>query len=141
MEHPDADRCLCASDLIAIDYAGADGGHHVIRLNASRRLAQRAQETVSTPGPPAGPLSGSAGVSYRYTTGGATSSLRKPVQYWFDWGDGTNSGWLPVGVTSAQQSWETAGSYPVAVQARSAADRSIVSSMSLAATVKIGPKL
>jgi YD repeat-containing protein len=76
------------------------------------------QETVSTPSTPTGPSSGTTGTSYTYSTGGSSSNLGHSVQYLFDWGDGTNSGWLPVGQTSASKSWSLAGNYNVKTQAR-----------------------
>ena len=39
------------------------------------------------------------GQTATYTTGGSISNLGDPVQYYFDFSDGTNSGWLPVGTT------------------------------------------
>jgi hypothetical protein len=94
-------------------------------------------ETVSTPATPAGPASASIGIPQTYSTGGSTSSLGNGVQYMFTWGDGTNSGWLAAGVTSAPHSWSTGGAYTVRAQARSAVNTSIVSAASAALTVTI----
>ena len=87
-------------------------------------------ETVSTPSNPAGPSNGIPGVSYTYVTGGSSSILGHNVQYLFDWGNGTNSGWLPVGTTNATKSWPSAGTYQVKCQARCASHTSIISSWS-----------
>jgi hypothetical protein len=95
-----------------------------------------AQETVSTPSMPSGPTSGTSGVVYSYSTGGSADNLGNPVQYLFNWGDGTNSGWLSTGTTSASHSWP-AGSYGVTAQARSATNTAVVSSPSSALTVNI----
>jgi hypothetical protein len=95
-------------------------------------------ETVSIPNILTGPITGTTGVSYSYTTGGSTSSLGHSVQYQFDWGDGTNSGWLPVGTTSASHPWSSAGNYPVKTQARCATDTSVLSSWSSSISVNIG---
>jgi len=95
-------------------------------------------ETVSTPNPPDGPTSGSSGTSYTYTTGGSASSKEHSVQYLLDWGDGTSSGWLPVGTTSASHSWNMAGIYTVKVQARCATDINVISGWSNSLTVNIG---
>jgi predicted NAD-dependent protein-ADP-ribosyltransferase YbiA (DUF1768 family) len=94
-------------------------------------------ETISTPTKPSGPTSGSTGISYSYSTGGATSNLGHSVQYQFNWGDGTYSGWLAVGTTSASHSWTTANSYTVTAQARCSTDTAIVSSVSSGLTVTI----
>jgi hypothetical protein len=94
-------------------------------------------ETISTPTTPSGPASGTVGTSYTYTTGGSTSNLDHSVQYLFDWGDGTNSGWLAVGTTSTSNSWTSAGNYPIKVQARCATDTDIVSNWSDTLSVNI----
>jgi fibronectin type 3 domain-containing protein len=87
-------------------------------------------ETVSTPAILSGPSQGIIGSSYTYETGGSASSLSHPVQYFFDWGGGTNSDWLPVGQTSASKSWTSAGTYNVKVQARCSTHTSVVSNWS-----------
>lgn len=87
-------------------------------------------ETISTPETPTGPDSGSTGDSYSFTTGGSTTSFGHDVQYFFDWEDGTNSEWLPVGTTSASKSWNSPGTYGVKVQARCAIDTPVVSDWS-----------
>jgi uncharacterized repeat protein (TIGR01451 family) len=93
-------------------------------------------ETVSTPTTPSGPASGAPGTSYTYSTGGSSSNLGHSVQYFIDWGDGTNSGWLPVGTTSASKSWP-AGTYNLKAQARCSIHTSIVSGWSGTLTVVI----
>jgi hypothetical protein len=96
-----------------------------------------APEAISTPNPPSGTTSGLIGTSYAYTTGGSTADSGHQVQYLFDWGDGTNSGWLPTGTTSASHSWSSPGTYLVKAQARCATHPFIVSSWSEAFSVKI----
>jgi hypothetical protein len=45
-----------------------------------------------------------------------------PIYYWFDWDDGTNTGWLgpfpPGAPVSANHSWTTKGTYEVKVKAK-----------------------
>ncbi len=94
-------------------------------------------ETVTTPNTPSGPTSGTIGTSYTYSTGGSTSDRNHQIQYRFNWGDGTDSDWLPVGTTSAQKSWASKGTYQVKAQARCASDTSVVSSESSALIVTI----
>ena len=94
-------------------------------------------ETVSTPSTPSGSTSGIAGTSYTYSTDGAISSLGHSVQYLFYWGDGTNSGWLPVGQTSASKSWDCSGTYTVTGLARCATDTFVVSGLSSGLSVNI----
>ena len=95
-------------------------------------------EVVTPPGTPTGPASGSISTSYTYTTQGAVSSLGHSVQYLFDWGNGTDSGWLPVGTTSAVKSWNSPNTYPVKAYARCSTDTSVVSAWSGTLNVTIG---
>ena len=95
------------------------------------------QEIISTPNFLSGPTNGTIEASYTYSTGGSSSNLGHSLQYFFDWGDGTNSGWLPVGTTSASKSWSSAGSYTVKAQARCSTDTSVVSGWSPGLTVTI----
>ena len=75
-----------------------------------------------------GPVIGLPGILYTYTATGSLSSLGHAVQYKFDWGDDTDSNWLPVGVTSAQKVWFEGGTYQVTAKARCVTDTSVVSS-------------
>jgi hypothetical protein len=95
------------------------------------------QETVSTPTTPSGTASGTINTGYTYSIGGSSSSLGHNVQYLMDWGDGTNSGWLPVGTTSSSKFWTSTGNFLVTAQARCALDTSVVSGWSTGLTVTI----
>ena len=70
---------------------------------------------------PSGPTSGKVGVSYTYSSS-TTDPDGDQLYYWFDWGDGTNSGWVgpfASGATaSANYSWSTKGTYNITVKAR-----------------------
>ena len=94
-------------------------------------------EVISTPTILSGPTGGLEKVSYSFSTGGSYSNLDHPVQYLFDWGDGTNSGWLSVGTTSASKSWTSAGIYNVRAQAKCANHTSVFSSWSEALLITI----
>jgi hypothetical protein len=112
-----------------------DGTNAVIGEESSLGLCS-GTETVSVPSIPAGPVSGTTGTSYSYTTGGSTSSLGHQVEYQFDWrGDGSDlSGW---GSATQSKTWSAAGSYNVKAQARCKTDMSIISTWSSAFTVNI----
>jgi Abnormal spindle-like microcephaly-assoc'd, ASPM-SPD-2-Hydin/Beta-propeller repeat len=97
-------------------------------------------ETVSVPVTPAGPASGVVNTSYVFATGNSTSNLGHNVQYYFNWGDGTNSGWLSVGTLSAQKSWSSANTYNVTAKARCATDTAVESSFSSSLAVAISPQ-
>jgi hypothetical protein len=121
-------------------YATTNDSHLTLFLADDIALSLvTAPETISTPNTPDGPANGVILTPTSFTTGGATSSSWHPVQYLFDWGDGTTSGWLPVGVTSASKSWNNAGSYPIKVQARCATHATIISSWSQNVLVDIVP--
>ena len=81
-------------------------------------------DTISTP-TPSGPSTVLVGPTYTFTASGAVSSLGTPIQYLFYWGDGSNSGWVPVGTTSATHAWTTAGNYQVSLLAQSATDYAV----------------
>lgn len=65
------------------------------------------------PSVPSGPSNGQAGTSYSFSTS-ATDPDGNPLQYRFDWGDGT----LPVlGQSSQSHYWAAAGTYCIKAQA------------------------
>jgi hypothetical protein len=98
-------------------------------------------EVISTPNPPGGPptVTRDAGYTY-YTTGGASSNLGHTLQYQFDWGDGTTSGWLAPLEFSANKVWSAQGNRSVTLQARCSIHTSLVSAISSPYTVTVtGP--
>lgn len=50
-------------------------------------------ETVSEPNTPSGDATAKKGQSKSYTVNGGSSSLGHPLEYQFDWGDGSQSAW------------------------------------------------
>lgn len=93
--------------------------------------AIRTLNVVKPPAAPTGTASGSTETSYTYTTAGGSLSLAGgDVQYRFNWGDDTDSGWLDLGVTSADHEWADAGTYKVTVDARSVDTPSVTSNPS-----------
>ena len=75
----------------------------------------------NTPSTPSGPDDGITGAEYTFTTSADDPELDQ-VYYWFDWDDGTNSGWVGPynsGETgSASHAWDDAGDYEVTVKAK-----------------------
>ncbi|MBU4401079.1 MAG: VCBS repeat-containing protein, partial [Planctomycetes bacterium] len=100
-------------------------------------ISSTAAETVTTPGRPAGAASGAAAASYAYSTGGSASNLGHSLQYMFDWGDGSDSGWLAPVTTTAARSWSAAGTYNVRARARCATHTAIESPWSTTLSVII----
>ena len=90
------------------------------------------------PSKPTGQTKGKPGTSYSYTT--STTDLDGDnVYYWFDWGDGTNSGWVgPYSQGSSiseTHSWTTQGTFPVKVKAKDVHDEESVWSDSLSVSM------
>jgi len=77
------------------------------------------------PNPPSGPTRGIANIEYTYS-GNTTDPNGDNVYYLFDWGDGTNSGWLgsyPSGTTvKASHVWSYGGIYNVKLKAKDTSD-------------------
>jgi len=95
-------------------------------------------QTPAVPSEPAGPASGYTDSSYGYTTS-ATEPDGDELYYWFDWDDGTNSGWLgPYAsgqVCNASHSWSNPGSYSVKAKAKDEWDEETAWSDSLLVTL------
>jgi Arylsulfotransferase (ASST)/PKD domain len=79
------------------------------------------QQPPYTPSIPKGSTSGSAGTEYAYTTS-TTDPDGDQVYYWWDWGDGNNSGWIgpyKSGVTcEAKHIWGIKNTYNIKVKAK-----------------------
>jgi plastocyanin len=88
-----------------------------------------------------GPTSGKTGTVLNYTA--VTSDPEGDnIQYFFDWGDGTNTGWTPSvtsGTISHQShTWSAKGSYLISVKARDTSlDESPVATLSVKMPVDI----
>jgi len=94
-------------------------------------------ETVSEPSAPSGPTKVVPGTVYLFSTGGAVSSTGDEVQYLFDWGDGTDSGWLTQDRLSVSKSWTSLGTYTVRAKARCTIHTLVTSTWSVAIAVKV----
>ncbi len=74
-----------------------------------------------TPGKPSGETDGYHGTSYTYNT--STTDLDgDDISYFFNWNDGTNSGWIgPYAngeICSTSHAWQSPGMYNISVQAK-----------------------
>jgi len=73
------------------------------------------------PSTPNGPADGNAGIEYTYTTS-TTDSNGDELYYFFDWDDGTDSGWVGPynsgAIVSASNVWDSRGSYELRVKAK-----------------------
>lgn len=101
------------------------------------RYSVNTKETISTPSKPNGPTSIAPKVLSTFYTGESLSNLDHSVQYFLDWGDGTDSGWLPVGTVGASKSWTSPGTYLVRAQARCDTDTNVTSKLSSELSVTV----
>jgi len=73
------------------------------------------------PAKPQGEMSGKIGKKYSYLTS-TNDSDGDQVYYWFDWGDGTNSGWVgPFSsgvIANASHTWTTKNTYNISVKTK-----------------------
>jgi len=124
-----------------VDYYIAVTAYDATRASAfsNEVLFNSGGELLTAPHAPLGISSGSIGGDFLYSTGGTVSNYDHQVQYRFHWGNGTHSEWLPVGTTSAEGSWSSAGIYSVQVEARCANHRNVLSVLSAAKDVFITP--
>ena len=147
---PGVDR---TSEIVSTGYGYtlASGGKQLIRAEVTpdsnvasgTSYAITIQATSPTlpcfppPNPPIGPTSGNIGASHSYSIGKPYYNLGDSIQYLFDWGDGSDSGWLAVGTASASKSWTSEGTYIVKAQARFATHTDKVSDWSSGLSVTI----
>ena len=92
-----------------------------LRIYATELEAPNNNQPPNTPAKPVGPTIGEAGTQYKYVTN--TKDLDgDQIYYWFDWGDGTNSGWK--GPYSSEKEahithmWMAKGDYIVKVKSK-----------------------
>jgi hypothetical protein len=93
-------------------------------------------EIVSAPTVPNGLINGLPGSECFFSSyGSSSSSCEYLVQYLFEWGDGSSSGWLSG--NSASHSWNTPGTYEVRAYARCKNHTNILSGFSESISVNI----
>ena len=92
------------------------------------------KETVSAPNLPTGPTSGMVQQSLNFNVAGSSSSFGHPIEYRFNWADGSYSNW---GSGSASHVYAAAGTYSIRAQTRCQTHTDIVSGWSPGLTVTI----
>ena len=121
-----------SSSVISTSHSWSSGGIYYIKVKAEDEYGAQSDFSTSlmvtvtgnnAPNKPSisGPSSGKSGNSYTYTT--STSDPEgDQVYYWFDWDDGTNTGWLgPYSSgqsSSASHIWTSQGSYSIKVKSK-----------------------
>ena len=128
---------LAKSSFVSLKLSAEDASGNLLTYTMSPAVFSKV-ETLTAPTKPSGPETGSLNTIYSYTTGGSRSDFGHELQYLFDWGDGTNSGWLAAGITSTSKTWAYSGIYLVKSQARCKSHTSFVSPWSESLSVTIG---
>lgn len=72
------------------------------------------------PGPTITGSGGKKGATLHYTAQRKDQNYTNPIQYLFEFSDGTNSGWLPTGQNSVAKAWNTIGQQSVQAKYRCA---------------------
>ena len=77
------------------------------------------------PDKPSGPGSGEIGTEYEFSTN-TTDPEGEQIFYWFDWGDGSDSGWIGPYISgemgSATHKWNDRGGFKIKVKAKDVND-------------------
>ena len=101
-------------------------------------------EAPDIPDAPDGPSSGIEGQEYTFEAT-TTDPEGEDIYYWFDWGDGENSGWVgpyASGETgSASHIWDAEGTYDVTVKAKDVNGRESGFSAPSSILIESGPML
>ena len=113
---PDTPSTTCRVKVIAYDAAENSGEDE-----SNSNFIIFSNNPPNTPSTPSGPTTGEIGVSYSYSTA-TTDQDGDDIYYWFDWEDGTNSGWIgpySSGTSgSASKAWSNPNIYDVKAQAK-----------------------
>ena len=114
-----------AGNVVKVDYENIDLGYGY-KLNTLEMVLVSttyvAPGAPNAPSQPNGITTGKINTEYTYNTS-TTDSEGDQIYYWFDWGDGTNSGWTEEGFDSGETAtvshiWRTQGSYNIRVRAK-----------------------
>ena len=85
------------------------------------KLGISTNQPPNKPTQPSGQTNGKVGTSYSYSSN-AVDPDGNQIYYWFDWGDGTNSGWIGPYISgtagSSSHIWTTKGNYNIRVKAK-----------------------
>lgn len=101
---------------LSLEWLG--GGNLQIDVSITNNEVMNPPET---PEQPSGPTDGNVGIEYTYTAN-TTDPNDDRIYYLFDWGDGSDSGWVGPhnsGATAtAKHTWDEEGDYEVKVKAK-----------------------
>ncbi len=94
---------------------------------------------IEIPAEVLGPFIGKVGALHKFTKDREVCNQGHPVEYRYDWGDGTFSDWSST--EEVTHLWHRAGKYKVKIQARCSADKKVISSWSSGKVVTILAKM
>ena len=102
----------------------------IVILNTNKNITAHFNEiveVVSAPQAPRGPDSGLVGISMTFSSGGSMCNFGHAIEYQFDWGDSTLSGW---GSSSRQHTYSSVDTFKLKAQARCSINQEIISEWS-----------
>lgn len=123
-----------SGSTVSLSHVWASAGTFNIKVKAEDEQSAQSGYSItltvvisqnSVPSKPtiSGPSSGKINIAYTYFASGNDPD-GDTISYWFDWGDGMNSGWLgPYSSgqsVSVSHSWTVQGSYPIKVKTKDA---------------------
>lgn len=138
-----------SSETVSIGHSWSDSGTYPVKVKAEDEHGKQSDFSSSlsvsigenlAPQKPilVGPSRGRTGVSHSFSSS-TTDPEGDSLYYWFDWGDGTNSGWkgpYNSGQTVTESHvWHTKGSYSIKVKAKDASGLESVWSDSITAVM------
>ena len=142
-----------SGDTCSISHSWATKGSYNVQVKAMNKGSQESSFSTpltvyigmhppNTPSTPSGATTGYHCNSYTYSTS-TTDPDGDDVYYLFDWGDGTNSGWIGPyssgSSASADHTWSEPGTYEVKVKAKDTDDMESDWSSSLTVTMDNHP--
>jgi len=108
-------------NLYIIDRSCIRWCYYQLNLFGDPAIAFHVSNPPLKPNKPIGPSNGKLEVLYYYNTS-TIDPDGDQIWFWFDWGDGTNSGWIGPHVSgetgSASHKWNAKGEYEIKVKAK-----------------------
>ena len=128
---------------VSVDYGGCTGSEIFV---AGEYDWEKINITIegnlppNRPNQPLGPNSGYTGITYNYST--STTDLDDDqIYYWFDWDDGTNSGWIgPYNsneTCNISKTWNDSDTFSIKIKAKDTYDAEIGNGWSTTLNVTI----
>jgi hypothetical protein len=123
-----------SGSMVTTEHAWSSTGTYQVKVKAKDQFGTESSfssplsvtitigDPPSIPSAPIGETNGMHGTSYEYATSTTDPNMGDQVYYYFDWGDGSNSGWIgpnPSGqVITDTKIWDEPGTFDVKVKAK-----------------------